>query len=181
MGQIPDPDYNPESSGCNSGMNYYYSRAERLALPNAPSPMRRKTNMLAVFIVMNILLIVFIVWGAIWNKKQASGRMEASAELAQGRYVFRLSRAISGDFLEAQLAIRLQSDDNFRLPNDCHVQFNFEGAEATNRMRVPLLQKELDLPVYVFSARAPYVQEGVAIRAFCSGVGTLPPVELLLK
>ncbi|MDR2733365.1 MAG: hypothetical protein LBC99_01830 [Spirochaetota bacterium] len=177
MGQIPDPDYNPESSG----LHYYYSREERLALPNAPSPMRPRKKIIKIIIIVDILLVVFIVWGTVWNKKHSSAGDAASTELEQGRYVFRLSRVINGDYLEAQLAIRLQSSDNFRLSNDCLVQFSFENGNTTNRMQSALLQREIELPVHVFSARVPYIQGGTAIRAHCSGVGVLAPVELCLE
>jgi hypothetical protein len=180
VGQIPDPDYNPDTS---NGLNYYYNRTDRLSLPNAPGPIKPKKKMLIWIIIIDILLVVFILWSASWNKQHNTGLTEAFMEHEQGRYVFKLSRVINGDFLEAHLAIRLKSDDNFRLSDNCNIRFSFESADATNQVTAGLLQAGLDLPAHIFSAKAPLTnsQSGIAIRAHCSSVGVLPPVELLLK
>jgi len=179
VGQKPDADYDPEAK-----YQFYYSRAERLALPNAPVPLKKGKNYLWLFLILSILLVVLILRGAGGNKNDPSA---GTAEYRQGRYGYKLSGEARDGSLDARLIVRLQNNENFRLPPGIPARFSFEFAKTTNHAVAPLMQEGVDLPLHVFSARIPLgvwtkdTGTRVGIRAYYPGNAFIPAAELFLE
>jgi hypothetical protein len=182
MGQIPDPDYDPHSLH----PRCYYSREERLSLPNAPATLKKRPKKFMKLTIFISILVVTIIWMDSSGKQILWFADATSVEHTEGRYSYRLSREVREGSLEARFIIRLRNDGSFRLPQGVPVYVSFESARATNLVIAPLIHEGVELPLHVFSVSIPFRAgaDGTGatrIRASYPGGAGVPGVDLVLE
>ena len=181
MGQIPDPDYDPEARD----PRCYYKREDRLALPNAPEPLKQAKSYkrITTFVIILIVAVLFLDPGS-GKRELRSGNM-ASVEYTVDQHIYKLSREVREGYLEASLSISRKNDDSFRLPWGVPVYLSFEAAAATSRVVLPPVQEGIELPLHIFFERIPYRtdtgEKKPLIRVRYAGGAGIPAMELVLE
>lgn len=175
MGQKPDPNYDPESSG----HHYYYHREERLALPNAPKRLKRKRTRVFLLIILDGL-ILFFGWQCILDLRRDADRQRTESEVVLDGYHYKAIFEKSSSGFEAKLLIRRTNDAAFAISTNALARFVVENHFRTNTVSVPADGVELPRPLHLFRAGFPGQDGKGRVRIGFFAAGSPPDVELEL-
>ena len=176
MGQKPDPAYNPESRD----QRCYYSREERLALPNAPKPVKRNRTRIFIIIILDVLLL-FFAWQCILDLRRDAGRQRAESEVVLDRYHYKAVFEKASRGFEIKFLVRQTNDAAFVMPTNALARFALDEASGTNAVTIPADGVELPRPLHIFRAGFPAAGGSGRVVVRYSAGGHPPAVVLEFK
>ena len=132
MGQKPDPSYDPESRD----PRCYYSRQERMALPNAPKPVKKNKKRIVIIILLDILLL-FFAWQCIFEMRKDSSRQRNEVEILRSEYHYKAVFEKAHTGYEVKLLIRMTNDKAFSMPTNAMAHMTIISGGTTNSASIP--------------------------------------------
>jgi len=173
MGQKPDPSYDPESRD----PRCYYSRQERMALPNAPKPVKKNKKRIVIIILLDILLL-FFAWQCIFEMRKDSSRQRNEVEILRSEYHYKAVSEKAHTGYEVKLLIRMTNDKAFSMPTNAMAHMTIISGGTTNSASIPSDGVSLPRPVHLFRADFPRASASGRVIVRFSGAHTIPDVIL---
>lgn len=181
-GQIPDPQYNPESE--NASVRDPARDVHRVAESSTHRAGRienkRTPSRMAVVILLNIF-IFFIAWQMISKPKSTRSQAKNSLEIIQGSWCHTLTRRNAGAEIELLFTVRKTNEAAFFIDSDTFVVFGLETAKATNRLSIYAEQADETVPVHRFQTRIVAPDGLLRITANFSGTTNIARTRMSLE